>query len=222
MSDNDDWDFKVAEEDVDQVKIAGKVASKKKSKPLKKKSIKKKKLEIDDSAKPKRRSRAAIARRDAALERYAEFRYPDFMKRGCAILIDAIILIVVAVAAMSYQTEIKDVYLQYLRDNGMNQSLTPDEVKYLFIGAPVIIGHFLLNIFPSVFWRKSIGKSIFKIRIGHDDVDKNSSQGQVFIRELIAKPLSLLIVVGIVIPFFNERNKSLHDYMMGTCLYIDD
>lgn len=222
MSDNDDWDFKVAEEEVDQIKAAGKVAKDTKSKPLKKKSIKKKKLQIDDSAKPKRRSRAAIARRDAALERYAEFRYPDFMKRGCAILIDAILLIVVAVVAINYQPEMKDHYLQLLRENGMNQSLTPDQMQYIFIGVPVILGHLILNLFPSVFWRKSIGKSIFKIRIGHDDVDKNSSQGQVLIRELIAKPLSLIIVVGIFIPLFNERNKSLHDYMMGTCLYIDD
>lgn len=151
MSDNNDWDFKVAEEEVDQIKAAGKVAKDTKSKPLKKKSIKKKKLEIDDSAKPKRKSRATIAHQDAALERYAEFRYPDFLKRGCAILIDAIILIVVAVVAMSFQAEIKVVYLQYLRDNGMNQSLTPDQMKYLFIGIPVILDHLILNLFPSVF-----------------------------------------------------------------------
>ena len=203
MSDDNDWDFKVDDENVDQVKIASKKASEVKQKRKKKKiSTVKDNLKLDEEAKPKRRSMSAIARREAALARHAEFRYPNFLKRGCAVLIDLLVLMAVAGVALMYRSTLNAYYIDFLRDQGMNQTLDPAVVNSLLVFIPVCIAYFIINVLGASYSRKSIGKAIFKIRIGHDEFDRNSTKGQVFIRELFVKPISLLLVIGIFLPLF--------------------
>lgn len=220
MSDDNDWDFKLKEEDLPEEKKT--VKANDGGTALKRKKKKKAtKMGLDYNSIPEKKSRSAVARRQAELEREAEITEAPIPRRIFAGVIDFIIAagLLVGVALSIPEAELH--VLSFLSEQGISQSLHPDDFKNILSIAISIPLLFIFLVLPALIKKGSIGKIIMKIRIGHNELTTKASGVQILFRETIAKLISIVSIIGIFLPFFNERSKSLHDYLCGTVLYDD-
>lgn len=225
MSDKkDDWNFKVDEADVPDPnkKISAAERVKQKSKKAEPQSHVEKKLDLDTGKLPPRQTMAQIARRNAALERYAEIEPATIAQRISSNLVDLVLFAGVFFSFYFFRDKLYTEYLAQLTSRGISQMYDPNLVKDVLVIGLFLITMFFLHVIPSIIWLKSLGKKFFKIRIGHADDDRGARSFQIFLREVIAKPISILVLLGFVLPFFNSRKRSVHDFIAGTTLYIDD
>jgi uncharacterized RDD family membrane protein YckC len=223
---SEDWDFKVSEEHLEQVQMkkkprkasggAGKIAP-----GELKKTKKKKKLEVE-TVQRKKMSRSAIAKRDAALENYAQLMPPSFMARLISTVIDYGIIGGLGVGAFLLKDTLHYHYVKVLADNGISQTLDPILLDNLLMAAFVVVTSFLIVFFPVMSFKKTPGKSIMNIRIGHATIGERPGKMALLLRELILKPISVATVLGVLIGLKNDGNRCLHDMILGTALYIDD
>lgn len=221
MSDDQDWEFKVSNEelkehDVKKKKVDSASALKRKSKRSDQK------LKIDESKVVKRESRSAMARRIAAMENYKEFAPPEFPKRLISNVIDVVLLVALYALSAFIYPELYNKYMAFLSEKGMNQSLEPQTLEYAIRGVASLVMAILLVVFPVLFTKKTLGKNLMQIRIGHAEEDRGVSGMTCVLREFIFKPLSVATVIGFALIFFNEKKRGLHDFLLGTSLYIDD
>ncbi len=223
---NDGWDFKVDEEDLKasqkprkKVKASGGAAALSPDEINSKK--KKRKLEVESVRKTKM-TRAAIARRDAALEQYAELMPPGPISRILSTLIDYGLIALIFGLSYYFYEDIRYQYVHLLAEKGINQTLPPDQLKQLLVGAITLVGSILFIFFPAVFSHKTPGKSMMNIRIGHATIGERPTKKAILARELILKPLSVASLIGVLIGLKNDGARCLHDMIAGTALYIDD
>lgn len=229
---NGDWDFKIDDEPVNPQSGPKKAALSaaervKKSSPApapKKREAPKANaaLGLANENKPKRQTMGQVARRMAAVEQMAEIT-PAFLKdRIMANVVDLALFGAVIFGFYHFKDLIYAEYVKALAEKGISQMYDPNLVKRVQVTILSVIVLFFLHVVPSVIWTKSLGKKIFQIRIGHAELDKHARGFQIFLRECIAKPISILCVIGFILPFFNENRRSVHDFVAGTTLYIDD
>lgn len=220
----DDWSFKVADEDLEHVQIKKKVTKASGATPSissLKKPKKNRELGVEAPQK-KRLSRSALAKRDAALAAYAEMMPPEIPKRVIATIIDYGLMVGFAFILKLLIPTIEYHYVKFLAEQGMNQTLPPDELHTLLVGVPLFVIFILFLVIPSTFYNKTPGKSMMKMRIGHKEIGERPSRSFLFLRELVFKPVSIGSVVGILLGLKGEWNRTLHDYICQTSLYIDD
>ena len=87
-----------------------------------------------------------------------------------------------------------------------------------FLSYAILALSFLLfYLLPVCFFHKSLGKKLMGIEIVSTKRPYLTTPNLVF-RELIAKPLSIALLLGLVMPFFNRRRMSLHDYLCSTAV----
>lgn len=79
----------------------------------------------------------------------------------------------------------------------------------------LIIFYFIFFIFPLKYYNATIGKKLMKINLRGTD-EYTLGLLKIILRELIVKPISLGILIGFIVPFFNKKRRSLHDYLTGT------
>jgi uncharacterized RDD family membrane protein YckC len=79
---------------------------------------------------------------------------------------------------------------------------------------------FFALLLPLSFFNTSLGKKIMKLRVRGDQA-YTISLSKAFQRELIFKPISMILLVGFIMPFFTENQKSLHDKLAGTMVIKD-
>jgi uncharacterized RDD family membrane protein YckC len=221
-----DWDFKVSEEHLEQVKIkrkatkasgsASTIAPAQLKKPKKKKN-----LEIDQVER-KRISRSAIARRDAALQNYAELMPPTILNRGIATIVDFSIIAGLGYLGYFLRPQLHYHYVKLLAEKGINQTLDPNLLDNGLMGVFVFMSAFLVIYFPAMAFKKTPGKSMMNIRIGHATIGVTPGKMAILMRELIFKPISIVSVIGLLIGIKNDGARCLHDMLTGTALYIDD
>jgi len=226
---NGDWDFKINDEPEaapSKTKKAGVTAAERVKKsspaPAPKKKEEKVTLGLASDQVPKRQTMSQVARRMAALEQYAEIT-PAFMKdRIFANVVDLALFAAVIGGIYSFRGMIYLEYVNALAEKGISQLYDPTLVQNVQVAILSVVILFFVHVIPSIIWTKSLGKKIFQIRIGHAEVDRHARGFQIFLRECLAKPISILCVVGFILPFFNANRRSVHDYVAGTTLYIDD
>lgn len=222
---DDEWEFKVNEEDLKAskpkkaVKASGGPGAISPEKLNSKK--KKKRLEVE-SARTTRMTRAAIARRDTALQNYAEMMPPSPFNRLIATIIDYSLMGTIGGAAYFFQKDLHYYYVKLLAENGINQTLDPILLNRLLVGLVTFLGCMIVVILPAMYSKKTPGKSMMNIYIGHGTMGEKPSKGAIFMRELIFKPLTILSVIGVLIGLKNDGSRCLHDMITGTALYIDD
>ncbi len=226
--DQDDWNFKVDEEHLEQVQLkkkTQKAGGHRSSDLLKKKGTgatsQKRKLTVE-GPKKKKMTRAAIARRDAALKQQAEIMPPGTVSRVIATIIDYSFIAGFYVAGVFLTPIMNEHYLKFLREKGINQTLDPELLNMILAGGFAFLAALLFFFIPAALFFKTPGKSMMKIRIGHPIIGERPSKFMVFLRELIFKPLSVASVLGVLIGFKNDGNRCLHDFISNTALYIDD
>ena len=223
---SEDWDFKVSDEHLEQVQV--------KKKPRKasggagsiapselKKTKKKKKLQVE-TVKRKKMSRSAIAKRDAALQNYAELMPPSLFSRLISTIIDYGIIAGLGAGAFFLKETLHYHYVKLLADNGISQTLDPVLLDNLLMGTFVLIIAFFLVFFPAVAFKKTPGKSMMNIRIGSSTIGERPGRMTILLREFILKPICVVTVIGVLIGLKNDGNRGVHDMLLGTALYIDD
>ncbi|MCF8058845.1 MAG: RDD family protein [Bacteriovoracaceae bacterium] len=223
-SGDDDWNFKVSDEHLEQVQV--------KRKPQKasggagsippreiKKTKKTNVLEVDQ-VKRKAISRTAVAKRDAALEKYAKLTPPTFANRIIATVIDYGVLGGLGFLGFYLKPVLHYHYIKFLAEKGINQTLDPQLLDNCLIGAFVFIGFFLLLFLPTLSFGRTPGKSIMKITIGSKEMGEEPGTLTILLREFIVKPISMISVIGLLMGV--KSSPCLHDLILGTALNIDE
>jgi uncharacterized RDD family membrane protein YckC len=233
----DDWQFEVKSENIE--KEAG-PRPKKKSSKKKIKSKKVKKLEEDDEGdegdeeigeltlntiKGARRIGSSVALREAALSNFSEIMPATFPSRVKAFIFDQLYIGGLFIAAKELSPYADKHFMKVLEVLQLEEKISADMYEYSLIGFVGFVGFVLFFFFyayPTGSFRKSPGKKVFGIYIGGRVIGENASKWAIIFRETLFKPISLFSFIGIVLPFINEDRRSLHDYISGTVLLIDD
>lgn len=79
---------------------------------------------------------------------------------------------------------------------------------------------FLVCFLPAIFMKSTIGKKILKIKIRGKKY-YNPNPFQIFLREAILKPLSIIGLFGIYVFFTEKESNGLHSQWSATTLTID-
>lgn len=157
-----------------------------------------------------------LTKDEKKMEEEDYYDFPNPVNRGLALLIDAVFAyIVINISAAAAPLVAKlwhflflDKYnLQYV----LGEEAMIDLIRYLNVLAAI----FFLIIIPVAFFNQSLGKKIAKIKLrGEGNLSLRVTQ--VFIRELVYKPISIACLVGFILPFFDKKKRSLHDRLAKT------
>jgi uncharacterized RDD family membrane protein YckC len=215
MSDNDEWNFEVK---VDEDESSTKKKKKKtNTKPLLKSANKNKKLEVNESSQPERKSRRQMAR-EAGGTSMGGRDIVDPAPHGArfiAFIIDSLIIapiIIVAQLGVTFFPGLGTTLEEYLGPEII--SSIPLDIGGLFLAFVI---HFITIIVPMASSQQSIGKKLMKIKI-LGTLKPKAPIGVIVIREYIAKPISILSFIGIFIIFLNKKRRGFHDFFSGTFL----
>jgi uncharacterized RDD family membrane protein YckC len=187
-----------------------------------KQKTKKLKLDNQKSYRPAK-TRAELYREMAQAEEIIEKDVIEFTtpaRRGGALLIDlAFIYLVVDIALMlaPYELALMKHFLDLYKHEFIFANQTMLDSLDIF---NVTSALFFALLLPLSFFNSSLGKKIMKLRVRGDQA-YTISLSKAFQRELIFKPISMLLVVGFIMPFFSENQQSLHDKMAGTLVIKD-
>ena len=207
---DNDWNFE----------IDNKQLSKEKHdlKPILKKAPKaKKKLEVQESGQPERKSRRQMAREAGGTSRGGLdiVEAASHIRRVIASVIDLAVFLVCVAFGQLLSTIVPSF------GSTVEGFLGPEIVSTI----PIDIGglliavfiHFLISIVPTASTQRSLGKKLMKIKI-IGTVKPKPGVGVIFIREYIAKPISIFSVIGLLIIPLNKKHRGLHDFIAGTFL----
>lgn len=209
MSNSDDWDFKIERG----------VAPEPEKKPSQKKRSlediaeafaqeEPKDLSLDHESLPPRATRVGNFKKTVALQRFAEIKPAPLSRRIQAATVDLVFVSLTGGAVWLslplWQEKLKEVL--------------PASNMYLEYSIPVL-AIFFVHVLPSCLWRKSLGKRMYSLRIGWKEDDCGVSKSAVLWREVVAKPISCLSVIGLLLVFISKRKRALHDFLSGTVIY---
>lgn len=182
-------------------------------------------LSLDEATVPKMRTRSEMA---AALMKGAEeeeekesYVLANPGKRAAALLIDGLFAIVLSVIVYFSAPVVRSL-LQLWLDKYKLQFILPEPVLLqVILAVNAVIAVLLFICIPVAFYNHSFGKKFLGLKVR--GVSKYSlSLVQVIQRETVYKPLGILTVVGLFIPFFNKKQKALHDYLAETLVIEKD
>lgn len=213
---DEDWEFSKVLTNSDN----GPEVSKTKSeiKIIRKKNKRERKLVLDEAPIPRTKTRSAMAielqeKKDNSLR--DEFTYAPLYKRGLAFILDCVFLGTL-LYAVKFSSPLWRQLIKYFMDSYnlkflISESLVMKGV-YFISG---FISLFFCIVIPVSFFNLSFGKKLLGLRIR--GVDKYTiSLSEAFNRELIAKPISILLIAGFVTPFLSKKRLSVHDMITDT------
>ncbi len=177
-------------------------------------------LSAAPSASRKSRSRVAEEMRKADIPDFSDLMASP-IKRIIAGTIDAAIFLGLVYLANTFWPIIEEKTLIYLRENSINQPLEPATFKNLVMGVIAVLTYYVVIALPVCFTNQSWGKSFIGLSVQSADEEKELGFFGVIFREFIAKPISLAIVFGPFLMFFNDEKRGLHDMVSGTVVMDD-
>ena len=148
------------------------------------------------------------------------YDYPTPVSRAAALLIDSAFTVgLVKASIITAPLEIQLVDL-FISKYNLQMDIPVEYQIPVFMALTIFLALFFFIVIPTAFFNATLGKKLTGLRVR--GVDKYTlSIGQVFWRELLYKPLSIGLLVGFVLPFFNEQKQSLHDKISGTFVIKD-
>jgi uncharacterized RDD family membrane protein YckC len=180
-------------------------------------------LKLDDKNYRPAKTRAELYR-EMQLEEEVEIKdiydFANPYKRGSALVIDlAFIYIVISFALLlaPYELSIAQHFLDLYKH------------EFIFARETMVTGLDILNtlaaiffmiIVPLSFFNCSLGKKLMRLRVRGDQT-YTISITKAFQREIIFKPISMILIVGFIMPFRDPNSQSLHDKMAGTLVIKD-
>ncbi len=174
------------------------------------------KLALNEEAIPRSKTRSEMAKELAGdeVERDA-YDLAAYPKRGLALALDvAFIAFIAALVKILSPFVLKIIH--FFLDKYKLQLWFSDgfAIKGLIV-LNALLAAFFFVVIPVVFFNASFGKKILGIRV-RGEGQYSLSFEQTIKRELIFKPISILIVAGFVTPFFNKNRLSIHDMLAKT------
>jgi uncharacterized RDD family membrane protein YckC len=76
-------------------------------------------------------------------------------------------------------------------------------------------------VIPVAFFNTSFGKKIMGLRIRGIET-YSLSVSTAFSRELIMKPISIILIAGFITPFISKKALSVHDFLAKTIVIKDE
>lgn len=180
---------------------------------------KKPKLTLDESNPPKSKTRSEMAaelmKGNVEEEDEDEFVYASYEKRALALIIDLIIMGVLAVG-VQYITPLSRKLLQIFLDRYKLEFIFPGPVVMnILLIVNMAIAIFFFIVIPVSFYNQSFGKKMMGLKMRSvDHVRINLDQAMT--RELVYKPLGILMIAGFFVPFFNKKKQAMHDFQSDT------
>lgn len=180
-------------------------------------------LVLDQASAPKTRTRSAMAQElDRGIEKHPveEFNLASYFSRGLAFIFDTLFLFA-SLFTVKFSTPIIKQIIQYGLDNYKYKINISDLLfSNIVMGVSSILIVFFIVVIPVAFFNTCLGKKIFGLRV------RGSGQytltiNEAFKREIIFKPLSVLLLIGFITPFFSEKRLSLHDMLARTMVVTD-
>ncbi len=93
--------------------------------------------------------------------------------------------------------------------------LSQNDYKKYGLYVVIFLSFFIFQVVLQAFYNRTVGKYFLGISIRNDE-SFTLKISDVFVREIIFKPLSLVSVIGILMSFFNKNRKMLHDLLAKT------
>lgn len=186
-------------------------------------ALKRQSLVLDTGAVPRTKTRSAMAlEMDGGAEKETGDVYncAPLYKRAIAFIIDSLFLV-----GLYYLVElIAPLWLKiihYFLDSYKLQLMIPEALvikAIFFVGG--FMSLFFLVVIPVAFFNHSLGKKILGLKVRGEDKYSISIM-TAFSREIIMKPISLLILAGLITPFFSKKKLSIHDMITHTFVVED-
>ncbi len=220
----EEWDFSVDTSSVkkeDQESKEHKKPEVKKTRVLEKKTPK---LTLDEAALPPRnKTRSAMAlelEKEEAKKEEDVYSLAPIPKRGIAFILDVLFQ-----AALVYLTKMSAplwrILIQLFLDRYKLHFIIPEpQVMKIIMGVSGFMSFFIFVVIPIAFYNTSFGKKLMGLRVRGSE-RYTISISQAFKRELIFKPISVLILAGFITPFFSKMRLSIHDMLANTFVMED-
>lgn len=180
-------------------------------------------LKLDQASVPKARTRSAMASEMQRLASKNEgdiFKLAPFSKRSAAFVIDSAFTAAIVFAAAA-SAPFWRMLIQIFLDKYNLQLILPET---LVMKSIVVLSEFWVLFFclviPVAFFNHSLGKKIFGLKVRGNE-KYTISISQAFMRELIMKPIGILILAGFVTPFNSKNKLAIHD-MAANTIVIED
>lgn len=191
----------------------------------KKSSEKKTRLTLDETNITKTRTRTELAAElsngeDEKTDEDKTIILASVPKRAIALMIDLLFMGFLYLFVF-FSTPLFRKFIQIFMDRYKRQFIFPE---YIVMNALFVIIAFITIFFfiaiPAAFFNRSLGKKMLGLKLRSEE-RYNISLTQAMQREYVYKPLSILVLLGFFIPFFNKNKQSLHDFL-ATTLVVDE
>lgn len=147
-------------------------------------------------------------------EDYYEFSSP--VARLIALAIDSVFAFALVKSAIFLSPlEGKFLHAVFLDKYKLQFMFGENLTNQFFLVATIFFALFFFIVIPVAFFNVSLGKKMTRQRV-RGEGKYTITISQAFRRELIYKPISIVILIGFVLPFFDKKKKSLHDKLAGT------
>lgn len=208
-SEDEDWEFHVNPPEVkyaEEVKDTHRITKRQNN------------LALDEAAVPRTKTRSAMAlementKDDELADVYS---FAPLPKRAVAFVLDAVFLYAI-ISSARFTAPFWRMLIQYFMDHYKLKFLVAEPVILnTIMGLSVFLGLFFLTVIPVAFFNTSFGKKILGLRVR--GIEKYTvSISDAFKRELIMKPLSIVIIAGFITPFISKKRLSIHDMLTHT------
>lgn len=215
--DNGDWDFgnlQVKEETEEKTNT-------RRMRPDK--ILTKKDLTLDEKNIPKARTRTALAKEMQTVDDSNDadvYELAPIPKRAIAFIIDSAFLVAILFSVQMTAPLIRKILQHFLDVYRLHFLISDNLVMKMILFSSAFLALFFLVIIPVSFFNHSLGKKMTGLKVR--GIEKYTlTLGEAIKRELIMKPISILIVAGFVTPFFSKQRLSIHDMVMKT-LVVED
>jgi len=182
------------------------------------------KLELDHSSVSKAKSRSAMAfELNQNVNDVAEdsFTLASLPKRAFAFLLDLILMAALIYFVKFSLSIIREFTRALMNENKYKLMIPESQIMNLLMCSALLILLFSFVVIPAAFFNTSFGKKLMGLRVR--GIEKYTlSISTAFKRELIMKPISIILVVGFITPFISKKRFSIHDMLAETIVIEDD
>lgn len=209
---NDSWDFTIEKEKIPAEEIVQETSKERKL------NLKLEDQKID----PSKTRNAMYEELESKFKDVEEdiVDYAPLSLRACAFFIDLSVYMTTYLLSNFTVPVTKWFFSIPMKRYHFSWTLSPLEVYYLMLGINLFILINLLLVIPPAFFGTTLGKRVAGLKI-RGDKQFSIKYRTVFVREILLKPISLVVVIGVLLPFFNKKRKALHDIICKT-LVIND
>lgn len=143
------------------------------------------------------------------------FHYAHPVKRALAAFLDALAYLASIYFTKFFLSPVYSLLLSFFEHYKLEFPLSEEmflEFGFWFL---IVFNYFLLFVIGTAFYNRTIGKKFLGILVREEE-RFSLSITNMFTREMVFKPISILSIVGVAMMFFNDKKQTLHDRLAKT------